>query len=63
MADYHFDFQWDFKQELGRRRYDKWKLADLSLFLGRVEVRMEGMSRFKTAIPGIESFFGRGYNL
>ncbi len=28
-----------------------------------VKVRTEGMRRFKIAIPGIESFFGRGYNL
>ncbi len=47
-------------EALAARKYDKWKVEDLSLWQGGAEVSMDAMRRFKVAIPGIDSFFERG---
>jgi len=50
-----------FFEALQHRRYDKWKLKDITIWQGGQEMDWESMRALARSIPSVMSFFGNGH--
>ena len=57
----HWSIQNTFFEALKHRRYDKWKLKDITIWQGGQEMDDEAMHALARSIPSVTSFFGHGH--